>query len=278
MPSAAPAAYAPPPNWVPTEQPDQLPPVEYARMVPTHRGPRVGRIVLVVVVAALLAGAAYGLHRVTARADHKLSEVADPPMVTISPDISGPMTLSGIPVRLNELPDGWTQVPPDQHDSNATPDPAGCREHDHDERAHLDEASSEFKENGYVVESGAQRVASQAVVRADLADFAAPRAERCLQLMFRRGFAGAAQGATVRAVRVRVRMGTAGGPSNVAGVITGGATIAANGRSVRLYFELVMITGDRVESTVMFMRAGVPIDPWLRDPLVAAVADRTAQL
>jgi hypothetical protein len=248
-------------------------------MLPTHRRPPVGWIVLVVVIAAVLAGAAYGLHRITARVDHKLAQAVAPPMVTVAPDLSAPMTLAGIPLRPDELPAGWTAVPldPSSADSEPAP-PPGCEGLDNPDAGSRQKARTEFRENGYLVASEAQLVATEAEVRADVAKLQMPEAPRCLRGFFRRGLLADIPSAALHALRLRLQVGSNGGPSNVVATIDGGVTLTANGRKVRIYVDFVMIAGDRVESSLMFMRAGLPVDPWLRDPLVAAVAERTAQL
>lgn len=268
------------PSWPTAPQPGPVPPPFYPVVRPARRGPRVGRIVLVILVVAVLGAGAYGLHRVTQHAEKQLADQSVP--TAIGPTLE-PLTttsLSAIPVQVGELPYGWTAVPADPGTSSPATDSqmtACVGQESPNDPGFGPKPESDFAQGQFKVESDAQRITSVAGLRAQIAVLRNPKVPACLAKGMRQTFTAKAAGAKLLRFRMHVRAGPHDGPANVLATITMQMIISANDRIVVAHFDSVLIASKKVAASISFFSYGAPFDAALRAKLTGAVSGRVAQ-
>jgi hypothetical protein len=84
-------------------------------------------------------------------------------------------------------------------------------------------------------------------------------------------------GATVESVSIKIKPGSAGGPTNVVANAAGTIKVSMSGQQVVLYLTNTFITGPLIEAVVETDNVGRPVRASLVKSLVASVANRAAE-
>jgi hypothetical protein len=188
--------------------------------------------------------------------------------------------LAAIGLQATDLPPGYAASPHSAAPSPSTseqslPACAGAKDTDPDRTGEAD--SPDYTSGAVTASSTVESYASQDDVDADSALFSNPKAQDCFNQIA--GTALAAQlpaGATVNSAQYTVTPGTGGGPSNVAGIVTGVISITVGGRTAQIYQTVVAITGPKTEVGLDFISAGAPVPAALQSALTTAIATRAA--
>jgi hypothetical protein len=256
----------------------------YALVRPAKRGPRLGAVVALIALLGVLTGAAYGIRALAgrSRSTHDGVGLPTPSSSAPAPDPqlgTGPLSLAAIPIRADELP-GWQVMPPDPDTEDQAADAGMNRclgQRANASAPIVEQSETDYQLGPYSISSQAERMPSQAAVKADLAPIHDPKLKTCVQRWFRRDFAHAAPGAHLTSLNVEIVPGSHGGPASIAGTMSIQCLITVNGATRTVFLTTTVITGRRIESQVTFTGVNAPVDAGLQQRLVTAVALRTAQ-
>lgn len=278
---AGPATYLPPqPSGYLPAGPAPDPDPAFGQPRPARRGVRPGRVAVGIVFVAVLAVVGYEIHGITTSDGATTSGRPTTPTVSsAAPGGSGGIALAAIPITPAELT-GW-RVTATRHrsgDDGSERQMARCTGLPSTASQMGALVETNYEQGPYRISSQAQRMRTQAAVRADTAMLRNPKLAECLGRWGRRAFVkGLAGRARLRAFHLQITPGPHGGPSNVVGTAAGRIVLTTqDGRTGTLYLDTYFIVGERLESEVDFTGFGAPVDPVLQAKLVAAVAGRTA--
>jgi hypothetical protein len=232
-----------------------------------------------IVFVAVLAVVGYEIHGITTSDGATSGRPTTPAISSAASGGSGGIALAAIPITPAELA-GW-RVTATRHrsgDDGSQRQMARCTGLPSTASQMGALVETDYEQGPYRISSQAQRIRTQAAVRADTAMLRNPKLAECLGKWGRRAFVkGLAGRARLRSFHLQITPGPRGGPSNVVGTAASRIVITGrDGRTATLYIDTYFIAGERLESEVDFTGFGAPVDPSLQAKLVAAVAGRTA--
>jgi hypothetical protein len=206
------------------------------------------------------------------------SSAAAPSSSSAAPVASPPTAaqLQKVVLQLADLPGTWTGVAhaadPSQAANSATGAAcAGVKNTYPDRVASVD--SQDFTQGASLsVSSNATSLTPAADVASDVAALSNPKYSECLKAVYK---ASLEADGTVTAADLKVTPGSAGGPSNIAGIAAGSFTLSASGQKQTLYVTSVYITGPSLEAEID-IQSDSPISTALVSGLAAKVAARAS--
>lgn len=137
--------------------------------------------------------------------------------------------------------------------------------------------SPNYTSGSAVVSSTATSFANATDVQVDTAAFIDPKAPTCfIQVEKARLAATLPKTAVVKTVTLKITPGAGGGPSNVVATGTGTIAYTLSGKTTTSNYDLVYITGPRVEAQVGFSSTGTAVAAAVKAAVVAKVAARVA--
>lgn len=244
------------------------------------RGRRGARILVVLLVLVMCAGAVAALVILRgARAVSGQGSAAAP--VRPGPGTRGHAALAAINLQPSEMA-GWTMTPHHQLKHSAALGAADrqmlhCLGLGHLARHQVATAHSpDYALGDMQANSSVTRYRSHRDVRAEIAAFHKPKAQRCIARSWRKAAPTLPLPAGVHLARADARLSPAPrhAPRNVAGVLTAMLAVEGNGRQVNVYVTDTLIFGRRIDADVAVTTTGTPVSPRLQATLVNRVAAR----
>jgi hypothetical protein len=188
--------------------------------------------------------------------------------------------LQKIVLQPTDLPAGWKGTPY-QADPSAAADQAafakcvGVRNTDVDKVAEAN--SQDFARGDASISSSATSFRSQSDVDADVAALHSSKFAPCVEQLLKKQIVTSLPAATVESVSIKIKPGSAGGPTNVVANAAGTIKVSMSGQQVVLYVTNTFITGPLIEADVETDNVGRPVRASLVKSLVASVANRAAE-
>jgi hypothetical protein len=188
--------------------------------------------------------------------------------------------LKKIVLQPADLPAGWkgTAYQPDPNQSAedaALVKCVGMRNTDSDKIAEAN--SDDFSLGNATISSSATSYRSPSDLTTDIAILNSPKVSPCFEQMLKKQLAAALPGAAIESGSLTIRPGSSGGPANVVATGSGSFKISDSGQQVPVYLTVAFITGPLIEAEIDTENVGEPVAASVVNPLVAAIAARTAK-
>jgi hypothetical protein len=184
--------------------------------------------------------------------------------------------LAAMVLQPGDLPAGWTAAP-HQADPSEMADAAtvaqcyGVQNTLPDRNAVAN--SQDFSQGNVSILSNAASFKTASDVQVDVGTLSNPKYTTCNKQLIASSLPA---GSALVNADVKVTVGAAGGPSNVAGSATGSVTFTSQGQQQTLYLTSVYLTGPSIEGEIDFESGDGPIPASLQAPLIAKMAARIA--
>ncbi len=137
--------------------------------------------------------------------------------------------------------------------------------------------SPNYTSGSAVMSSSATSFANSTDVQVDTAALIDPKASTCfIQVLKARLTATLPKTAVVRTVTLKITPGAGAGPTNVVATGTGTIAYTLSGKTTTSNYDVVYITGPRVEAQVLFSSTGTAVAAAVKSAVVAKVAARVA--
>lgn len=183
--------------------------------------------------------------------------------------------LTAVLLQLSDFPPTWRAFPMSQQDPNVLTSLAACVGGKGTHASPIAVIhSEEFRHADERISSAGAAFSSQDPVSDAATALGKPAARRCMAQVMRTRITEAVPGASVTGSHWTVQPGGINVPINYAGLARGVIDATRNGAPVKIYADVVFITGASIDADVTLVNVGRPIAKYIRDSVVDDIAGR----